>query len=68
MKQNIKEVRDGRRFGNMKPEKVVIFKKDGKKYRKTENDSWEGPGSYDPDQEHYHPNGQYVRITWLEEL
>ena len=68
MKERIKTVYTGRFWGNKVPEKVVKFTKDGKKFKKTENDSWAGPGSYDEDHEGYHPKGQYERITWLEEL
>ena len=57
------ESRDGRPWGDRLPKKVVKYVRGGKKHRKVAQDSWEGPGSYDPDQEHYHPTGQYVRIT-----
>jgi hypothetical protein len=57
------ETRDGRPWGQGLPEKVVKYTREGKKYRKVTKDSWEGPDSYDPDQEHYHPTGQYVRIA-----
>ncbi len=57
------ESRDGRPWGEKLPKKEAKYVREGKKYHKVAQDSWEGPGSYDPDQGHYHPTGQYVRIT-----
>lgn len=65
MKTLVKREFTGRKWGDRIPEKVVKYTKDGVKYKKVVNDSWAGPGSYDPDQEGYHPNGQYERLTWI---
>lgn len=68
MKRTVSMVRTGRAFGNRVARKEEKFSKEGKKFKRVEADTWEGPGSFDPDQEHYHPTGQYARHTWIEEL
>lgn len=65
----IKEVRDGRSFGDRMAEpKVTTFTTPDGKFRKTVSDSWEGPGSYDLLDPRHHPDGQYVRITRVEKV
>ena len=65
----IKEVRDGRRFGDrMEKPKVTTFSTPEGKFRKTVSDSWEGQGSYDESDPRFHPEGQYVRITRVEKV
>ena len=60
-----KAMRNGRSWGDKLPSKTVEYVSGGLKRKKVTSDSWEGPGSFDPDQEHYCPSGQYVRVTHL---
>lgn len=57
--ETTERVRTGRQFGDKRPSKM---KEDGG-YRSVTSDTWAGPGSYDADQEGYHPSGQYERVT-----
>lgn len=65
-REELKEVREGRPWGNKVPTKEVTFSKDGEKFKKTSCDTWEGAGSYDPDQKHYSGHGQYARLTFVQ--